>query len=434
MLLVVGLNYRDSHIEIREQYAPGEQCRSVAQAVLALPCVAEVFVLSTCNRTELYCLLEDELGFDLESLRPACFDAIRGEVVGAWQKTLAILPNQQHSETMFYLWGKEGLRHLTKVAAGLEAMILGEPQILGQVKAAVRDAVEWGCMGVGFQRILNPIFELAKQVRSTTDIGRCPVTFASATYQLASQIFTDLEKCHVLFIGAGEMVELVCRHFYHQRTRRLSVANRTVSKADRFVLDFGATPYGLADIPQCLLDVDIVVSCTGSALPILQQESVKKALSHRRQKPMFLADLAVPRDICDTVADLDNAFLYTVDDIHQVLNAYKGKRVDAAESAYGIISDGIDKIVAQHRIIAISPIIQQFRQDCETLRLQALADGRRQLMKGEDPFDVLDSLSRQLTKRLIHKPTTGLRSLAAQGDLDQINIVKEIFGVAKNEH
>jgi glutamyl-tRNA reductase len=440
VLLVVGLNYQESHIEIREKYAPGDLIHTFTQSILSLQWVAEVFVLSTCNRTEIYCLLSPDLGYDLESPEPETFVHFQKQLVQIWQKSLDIPQILNSSgaidgpKTMFYLWGKECLKHLTKVAAGLEAMILGEPQILGQVKASVRDAVDWGCVGPGFQKILNPVFELAKLVRSSTDIGRCPVTFASATYQLASQIFSNLEECHVLFIGAGEMIELVCRHFFHQRTSQLSVANRTLARTDRFVSDFGAKPYRLEDIPNLMPSVDIVVSCTGSPHRVLESDVVKKALSKRRQKPIFLADLAVPRDICESVSDLENAFLYTVDDIHQVLDSYKGKRVDAAESAYNIINDGVDQIITQHRVQALSPLIKEYRQDCEAMRLQALAESRRQLMRGDDPFAVLEILSRSLTKRLMHKPTKGLRSLAASGDSSQVNVVKEAFGIVKQDH
>ncbi len=429
MLLVIGLNYQDSHIEIREKYAPGDNCQLLTEAVVGLPWVSEAFVLSTCNRTEIYCLVAPELGADLESTQPGEFIFYQKQLMQTWQKTLQLTQNLKGPETMFHLWGKDSLKHLTKVAIGLEAMILGEPQIFGQVKAAVRCAIEWGCVGAGFQCLLNPLFELAKFVRSQTDIGRCPMTFASATYQLAGQIFSNLEKCHVLFIGAGEMIELVCRHFYHQRTYKLSVANRTLARTERFVSDFGVKPYRLDDVPELISQVDIVVSCTGSTHRILDGEVVQQALASRRHSPIFFVDLAVPRDICDSVSSLENAFLYTVDDIHQLLNDFKGKRVDAAESAYHLIHDGVDQIVAQYRVKALSPVIQQFRQECESLRLQALAESRRQLMRGEDPFEVLEGFSRNLTKRLMHKPTKGLRTLAEQGDSSQVNVVKEIFGV-----
>lgn len=429
MLLAVGLNYQKSHIEVREAYAPNDRCQALTQAIASLAFVDEVFILSTCNRTEIYCLVSSDIMSTLDEGRPASAEACLQQLINLWHTTLGVAEAPRSMTSMFDLWGRDGLEHLVKVAAGLEAMILGEPQILGQVKAAVKNAAEWGTLGTGLQKLLNPVFELAKHVRSSTAIGRSPITFASATYQLASQIFTDLEKCHILLIGAGEMIELVCRHFYHQRSLRLSIANRSNERTARFVSDFGAIAHPLSAIPDLMTSADVIIACTGSSQPLILAEDVKKALQRRKQKPIFIADLAVPRDVQPSVGELDNAFLYTVDDIHQMLHMSKEKRVDAAEAAYQVIQNGMETMLVQHRIQQLSPLITQYREEAETIRQSALADARRLLMRNEDPYAVLEHLSQILTKRLIHKPTKGLRSIASKGSSEQVSTVTHVLGL-----
>lgn len=437
MLFVVGLNHHQSPLEIRERYTPGDRLPALLTSLGTLEGIHELFVLSTCNRTEIYCLLESHIQtFALDEVStPASLLSLYHGIRGVWEQTLDITPVQSKEASLFHVAGRAAYEHLAKVAAGLEAMILGEPQILGQVKSAYKQAQDLDACGPGMQKVLNPLFELVKKVRTTTEIGHSPVSFASATFQLAEQIFSDAKKSRILFIGAGEMIELVCRHFYHNGVKNITVANRSLERINPMISDFGVKAHTLDELASLLPHADIIVASTGSREALVNKKDVSHALKERRHQPMLFVDLAVPRDIAANVSDLDNAFVYTVDDIHQVISKHQAQRLTAAEEAHRIIQDGVEHILHQQRIQHFAPVIQEYREEAEKIRVDVLAEARRRLMKGDDQYEVLDALSKMLMKRLIHHPTKGLRTIASEGGDTDISLAKQLLGLqSPQEH
>ena len=427
MLFVVGLNYHQSALDVRELYAPGDQCKTLSKTLIDHPLIAEVFVLSTCNRAELYCLLNTKIGLDE-------MDQVYVSVRAQWEKVLQVPTDRSGDGAMFHIYGRSALEHFARVASGLEAMILGEPQILGQVKAAFRQAQDWGVAGVGMLNVINPLFELVKQVRTSTEIGYSSVSFASTIYRLATQIFSDVNTSQVLFIGAGEMIELVCRYFFHHKAQYIRVANRSLERIQPLISDYGVQAFTLEELPRLLCNADIVVSCTGSSNILVSRQDVELALKTRRSKPIFFADLAVPRDIDPRISEFENAFIYSVDDIHNVISKNQDQKLDAADKAHKLIEEGVEAILNLTLVQSIAPLIHQYRGDAEQIRVQLVVEARRKLIRGDDPHDVLEAMSRTLTNRLIHRPTKGLRSIAMQGEDGQVLLAKQLLGFQPGEH
>ncbi|MHB0777013.1 glutamyl-tRNA reductase [Halomonas sp. WWR20] len=393
-LLALGINHKTAAVEVREQVAfTPTQLESALAQLKSLPHVQEAAVLSTCNRTELYCVTDNQ-----------------GERhILDWLSRFHRLPVEQLMHCAYHYLDGEAARHLMRVAAGLDSMVLGEPQILGQLKDAYQVARTHAGLGGELERLFQHTFSVAKQVRTETGIGENPVSVAYAAVSLASRIFDDFSRARALLIGAGETIELVARHLGEAGIRSLTVANRTRERAERLAQELGAEAIELADIPHALERADIVISSTASALPILGKGMVERALKVRRHRPMFMVDIAVPRDIEPQVGELDDVFLYSVDDLQEVIEENRRHREVAAQQAESLIELGVGHWLHERRVRGAGDLIRRYREQAEELRATAEAQALAQLARGDDPEKVLKRLTRQLTNKLVHGPTQRLR-------------------------
>nr|WP_086430583.1 glutamyl-tRNA reductase [Neisseria meningitidis] len=407
-LTAVGLNHQTAPLSIREKLAFAAACLPEAVRNLARSKAAtEAVILSTCNRTELYCVGDSE-------------EIIR------WLADYHSLPIEEISPYLYTLGMQETVRHAFRVACGLDSMVLGEPQILGQIKDAVRVAQEQESMGKKLNALFQKTFSVAKEVRTDTAVGENSVSMASASVKLAEQIFPDIGDLNVLFIGAGEMIELVATYFAAKSPRLMTVANRTLARAQELCdkLGVNAEPCLLSDLPAILHDYDVVVSSTASQLPIVGKGMVERALKQRQSMPLFMLDLAVPRDIEAEVGDLNDAYLYTVDDMVNIVQSGKEARQKAAAAAETLVSEKVAEFVRQQQGRQSVPLIKALRDEGEKARKQVLENAMKQLAKGATAEEVLERLSVQLTNKLLHSPTQTLNK-AGEEDKDLVHAVAQ---------
>ncbi|HGH0218604.1 TPA: glutamyl-tRNA reductase [Neisseria meningitidis] len=413
-LTAVGLNHQTAPLSIREKLAFAAACLPEAVRNLARSKAAtEAVILSTCNRTELYCVGDSE-------------EIIR------WLADYHSLPIEEISPYLYTLGMQETVRHAFRVACGLDSMVLGEPQILGQIKDAVRVAQEQESMGKKLNALFQKTFSVAKEVRTDTAVGENSVSMASASVKLAEQIFPDIGDLNVLFIGAGEMIELVATYFAAKSPRLMTVANRTLARAQELCdkLGVNAEPCLLSDLPAILHDYDVVVSSTASQLPIVGKGMVERALKQRQSMPLFMLDLAVPRDIEAEVGDLNDAYLYTVDDMVNIVQSGKEARQKAAAAAETLVSEKVAEFVRQQQGRQSVPLIKALRDEGEKARKQVLENAMKQLAKGATTEEVLERLSVQLTNKLLHSPTQTLNK-AGEEDKDLVHAVAQIYHLDK---
>lgn len=413
-LTAVGLNHQTAPLSIREKLAFAAACLPEAVRNLARSNAAtEAVILSTCNRTELYCVGDSE-------------EIIR------WLADYHSLPIEEISPYLYTLGMQETVRHAFRVACGLDSMVLGEPQILGQIKDAVRVAQEQESMGKKLNALFQKTFSVAKEVRTDTAVGENSVSMASASVKLAEQIFPDIGDLNVLFIGAGEMIELVATYFAAKNPRLMTVANRTLARAQELCDKLGVNtePCLLSDLPAILHDYDVVVSSTASQLPIVGKGMVERALKQRQSMPLFMLDLAVPRDIEAEVGDLNDAYLYTVDDMVNIVQSGKEARQKAAAAAETLVSEKVAEFVRQQHGRQSVPLIKALRDEGEKARKQVLENAMKQLAKGATAEEVLERLSVQLTNKLLHSPTQTLNK-AGEEDKDLVHAVAQIYHLDK---
>ncbi|WP_215407358.1 glutamyl-tRNA reductase [Janthinobacterium sp. JC611] len=405
-LLAVGLNHTTAPVSLREQlaFAP-EQLGSAVMAArtwfqrIDLRDNDEAAILSTCNRTELYAA----------SHVPNPLDA------GA--HFLADYHKLNYSELrphLYMLPQHDAVRHTFRVASGLDSMVLGETQILGQIKDAIRTADEAGGLGTYLHQLFQRSFSVAKEVRSSTEIGAHSVSMAAAAVRLSQRIFDKIAEQNVLFIGAGEMIELCATHFAAQNPKSITIANRTMERGEELAHRFNGKAIRLADLPEQLHQFDIVISCTASSLPLLGLGLVERAIKARRHKPMFMVDLAVPRDIEAEVGRLNDVFLYTVDDLGKVVQTGLESRQAAVAQAETIIETRVQSFMSWVDDRAMVPVIQHLHENSESLRLMEVERARKMLAKGADIDAVLEALSKGLTAKFLHGPQQALHH--AQGD------------------
>jgi glutamyl-tRNA reductase len=404
-VLTLGLNHTTAPLDVRGRFAFAPEqvqgsLRTLTQRLArATP---EVALLSTCNRTELY-------------LAADAHDA--GALVQPATEWLAAQGGVSAGQLGGWTYAAENraaARHAFRVAAGLDSMVLGEPQILGQMKQAVREADEAGTLGTTLHQLFQRSFSVAKEVRTSTEIGSHSVSMAAAAVRLASQLFEDLREQRVLFVGAGEMIELVATHFAAKQPKSMTLANRTLERGEALAVRFGGTAIRLADLPERLHGFDIVVSCTASTLPLIGLGAVERALKARRRRPMFMVDLAVPRDIEPEVAKLADVYLYTVDDLSSLVQTAGEKRQAAVEQAEAIIDAGVQSFAHWLDQRATVPLIQALNKQADAWREAELARARKALARGDDAQAVLDALARGLTHKLLHGTYAELN--AADGD------------------
>ena len=371
----------------------------------------EVSILSTCNRTELYC------STNLEGTR-ALLDWL-GNYHGLQPDALA--------QCSYAHWDEEAARHMMRVASGLDSLVLGEPQILGQLKSAHAVAQEQGLLGAELGRLFQQTFSIAKRVRTDTAIGENPVSVAYAAVSLAQHIFADLSESRALLIGAGETIELVARHLANAGVKQMTVANRTLNRAVALAKEFDGDAILLGDIPDALSDADIVIASTASQLPILGKGAVEAALKKRKHAPIFMVDIAVPRDIEPQVGELEDVYLYTVDDLKEVIEENQRSRENAAREAEEIIEAGSHEFMRQLRSLLAVDTVTALRRQAENTRDQELDKALRQLRNGKSAEDVLTQLARGLTNKMLHQPTTQLRKASAEGRPEVLSVVQELY-------
>jgi glutamyl-tRNA reductase len=400
-ILTLGLNHQTAPLELREKVSfPGDTLRAALSDLRGRlqSLLPESAILSTCNRTEIYCAT------------PEIGDA--RAALSAW-----LAERQQAHELSRHLYALpdgEAVRHAFRVASGLDSMVLGEPQILGQMKDAVRTAQEIGALGSHLHQLFQRSFSVAKEVRSATEIGAHSVSMAAAAVRLAKRIFEDLKESRVLFIGAGEMIELCVTHFAAQHPRQIVIANRSAERAQRLAQQFGADTMPLADLPGRLEAFDIVVSCTASTLPIVGLGMVERARRARKRRPIFMVDLAVPRDIEAEVAQLGDVYLYTVDDLGRQVAEGRENRRAAVAQAEAIIETRVDSFMQWLVSRKTVPAIRSLHERGEALKAVELDRARRLLASGQDPARVLDSLAHALTAKFLHGPTRLLHGSAQE--------------------
>ena len=384
----LGLNHTTAPLDLRGRFAFAiEQIEPTLLALRrALVRTPEAALISTCNRTEIYCAGEQA---ELEGTL-------------AWlAESGGVAPTALRSHT-YALQDGLAARHAFRVASGLDSMVLGEPQILGQFKDAVRAAEAAGTLGSTLSQMFQRSFAVAKEVRSSTEIGAHSISMAAAAVRLSGQLFEDLGKVNILFVGAGEMIDLCATHFAAKTPKRMVIANRTLERGEKLASRFGGEVMHLAEVPERLHEFDAVVSCTASTLPIIGLGAVERALKQRRRRPMFMVDLAVPRDIEPEVKALDDVYLYTVDDLAGVVQTGQANRRAAVAQAETIVDAGVQSFmqwVAQRNAV---PLIQQLQAQADEWRAIEIARARKLLAKGDDVEAVLEALSRGLTQKMLH--------------------------------
>jgi glutamyl-tRNA reductase len=411
-LLALGLNHKTAPIDIRERLSFGPDIvvgalRSLAEQAGA----GEAVIVSTCNRTEIYCA-----GDDLD-----------GDGLRHWMSRFHGLEAGLANPYLYAYRDKEAVSHLFEVASGLDSMILGEPQILGQVKSAFQTAQNAGAVGKLLGRLFQCTFALAKQVRTDTAIGSSPVSVAFAAVTLARQIFADLSAQTALLIGAGETIELAARHLHQHGLGRMIVANRTVERAHGLAAQFDGYAIALTEIPAHLPEADIVISSTASPLPILGKGTVESALKKRRHRPVFMVDIAVPRDIEAEVAQLEDVYLYTVDDLEEVIQENLRSRQEAAEQAREIIETHAAEFMGWLRSLDALSVIQDFRNRAEAIRDEVLDKALRQVGAGKSPEEALQFLANTLTNKLLHAPSAQLRAAGSNGQTQLLEAASTLF-------
>lgn len=409
-LTAVGLNHQTAPLSIREKLAfPADNLAQALDSLIGSQAAREAVILSTCNRTELYCVGDAERII---------------EWLAAYQGL-----NQRDIRPFLYTLGcSDTVRHAFRVACGLDSMVLGEPQILGQIKDALRAAQEHETVDTWLNTLFQKTFSVAKEIRSGTAVGSNSVSMAAASIKMAERVFPDIAKLNVLFVGAGEMIELVATYFAAKNPRLMTVANRTLPRAQELCAKLGvnAEPCLLSDLHGMLHDYDVVVSSTASPLPVIGKGMIESALKQRGGKPLFMLDLAVPRDIEAEAAELDGVFLYTVDDMAGVVENGKEARRKAAAEAERMVEEKVAEFVEWQKSRANVPLIRALRDEGERARRHVLENAMRQLAKGSPAEEVLERLSVQLTNKLLHSPTRTLNHSGRSGK-ELVDAVARIY-------
>lgn len=409
-----GINHKTAPVHIRENIVFNDDVLPSALASITQHAsVVEAVILSTCNRTEVYCYLDDE----------------SDNVIGPWLHQFHHQAENTLDEFLYCHQGDDAINHLFSVACGLDSMMLGEPQILGQIKTAYSHALNHGCLQKVLGRLFQHAFTVAKQVRTDTAIGNSPVSVAFAAVSLAKQIFSKLSDSTALLIGAGETIELAARHLRDNGVGRIIIANRTIERAHNLAMTVEGYAISLSEMPAHLAEADIVISSTASQLPILGKGAVERALKQRKRRPMFMVDIAVPRDIEPEVANLEDAYLYCVDDLHDIIDENLQSRREAAQQAEEIIDTQVEYFMAWVRTQDAVPIITAIRERAESESEHLLNKAKKQLEQGQPAEQVVSELARTLTKKLLHEPSRQLRQSGSDSDNNLIEAARSLFNI-----
>ena len=407
-LFILGLNHTTAPVEIREQIIfEGEDVARALQQVVALDGISEAVVLSTCNRTEFYGLeswLDRDQSLD-EAARGSLFSRARDDAI----------------------------RHLFRVGCGLDSMVLGEPQILGQLKDAFRAAEQAGTVGPQLTKLFHHTFSVAKKVRTDTEIGSHPVSVAYAAVNLANQFFANFSQHTALLIGAGQTIELVARHLAAKDIGRLFVANRDVERARRLAGLFDGFALPLSELDGTLQEADILISSTASPEPVVTYEQMQHAVQARRRRPVFAVDIAVPRDLEPEIGELADVYLYSIDDLDRVIDQGQSSREAAAQDANRILDEETRRYLNMQRARQIAPLITELRDQGDAMREAVLDQARRRLAKGADSDEVLEYVTASLLKKLLHLPSVRLREAAENADAELVAAARKLFGLERNK-
>ncbi|NOQ90051.1 MAG: glutamyl-tRNA reductase [Gammaproteobacteria bacterium] len=411
-LITLGINHKTAPLDLRERLAFTPQ--TLPEALLSLKKLAhieEASILSTCNRTELYCVTSKD----------------DDQAIIQWFSQFHGVDKSHIKEHIYLHAHEETVRHAMEVASGLDSMVLGEPQIAGQMKTAYATANENGTIGPLLGKLFQRAFAVSKQVRTDTDIGSSPVSVAFAAVSLAKQIFGDLKQTTVLLVGAGETIELATRHLHSQGVRKIIIANRSVERAQKLADEFHGEAISLQHISDHLHRSDIVISSTASPLPIIGKGTVERALKQRRHEPIFMVDLAVPRDVEPEVNDLDDVYLYSVDDLQSVIEENMENRLQAAEQAHEIIDTQVSQFLEWQRSLDAVDVIAEIRQNTQDITADVLKKAKKQLAAGQNADEILNFLANTLTNKFLHQPCIKLRQACQDERDDVLDIAKSLF-------
>jgi glutamyl-tRNA reductase len=409
-LHVLGINHHSAPLEVRERLAfPPETQADALTSLAARPGVTEAVLVSTCNRTEIYCRADDS------------------EAVRAWLKDEAARSGLDIEGHLYAHSESAAIRHAFRVASGLDSMVLGEPQILGQVKQSVRTAEHCGTLGSTLNRLFQQTFSVAKEVRTQTAIGAQSISMSAAALKLAQNLFGDISRTKMLLIGVGEMVELAATYFVAQGPQSVVVANRTLARGEAFAERFNGTAIALEQLPERLHEFDVVITGTASTLPILSKGAFERALKSRRRRPMFVVDFAVPRDVEPDASDLEDLFLYTIDDLGTIVQEGVGQRQAAVTEAEAIVDRQVEAFKAWLAARGAVPTIVQLRARADEYRAAELAKAKIRLARGEDPAKVLEGLANGLVNKILHHPTQALNRAAESERESLVRAVEILF-------
>lgn len=416
-LVVIGINHRTAPVDIREKVVfAGDELPQALRELTTVAGVRESLIVSTCNRTELYCLTDGDGAVSEQALI---------QWLIGWHDLAA--HDLDINQCLYRLQGTGAIQHVFAVACGLDSLVLGEPQILGQLKDAYRAAFEHKVTGPYLNRMMQTAFSVAKRVRTQTRIGASAVSVASAAVALARTVFERFSDHTALLVGAGETIALAARHLHANGLRRLIVANRSIDRAQELASEFNGFAIGLDAIPAHLPEADIVISSTASPTPVITFEAVKAAVRTRRHKPIFMVDIAVPRDIEAEVASIEDIYLFTIDDLQNVVNENMESRREAARDASEMISAEIAQFEQQLKTLDAVPAIRQLRNEADAVKAQTAEQARRMLAAGRDPREVIEFLAATLTNRLLHGPSQRLREAAERGDVELLEAARALF-------
>ena len=412
-LQILGLNHNTAPVEIREQVVfAGDEVGRALTRLAQMDGVDEAILLSTCNRTEFYVITSDAGREELQ----------------AWIHDERNL-DPAYGDSLFAADGDDAIRHIFRVACGLDSMVLGEPQILGQLKDAYREGQQAGTVGQQLSLLFQHTFSVAKKVRTDTEIGLNAVSVASAAVSLAQQFFAGFKQHTALLVGAGVTIELVAKHLTSKNLGRLFVANRDVDRARRLASKFGGFAVPLSELDGTLPEADILITSTSSSEPIIERSQMQAAMATRKRKPIFAVDIAVPRDIAADVAELDDIYLYTIDDLDKVIQEGQTNREAAAVDANRILDDEIARYLNIERAKQVSPVITALRDQARSIRDDVLREAQRRLDKGVDQREVIEFATASLMKKLLHNPSVRLREAGEASEEELIEATRTLFGL-----
>tara|TARA_B100001758_G_C18415740_1_gene619485 strand:- start:4069 stop:5331 length:1263 start_codon:yes stop_codon:yes gene_type:complete len=418
-LVTIGMNHNTASLDIREKFAVDkDESHRILKKLHSMPLINEVFLLSTCNRTELYCEMDN-----IEYINN----------ISEWllkQKGLSV---KDFKKNLYSFSESTVVKHALNVASGLDSMVIGEPQILGQLKDAFNEATEAGTIGKNLDRLFQYAFSAAKEVRTDTKIGTNSLSIANVAVSLTDQFYDDLSDKNALLIGAGETIYIAAKNLKKKNIKNIFIANRTIENAEIVAKDISATPISLKDMPSKLKDSDIIISAVSTNVPLIGKGAIETALKYRKHQPIYMVDLGVPRNIETEVKHLSDVFLYTLDNIQELVNQnYKARKESVADANY-IVDTKVEEYMNWRNAQSAFSVIKLYRDDCEIIRTECLEKSISQLKSGKDPKTIIEQLSLNLTSKLSHKPTLALNKAGQTNNRKLINLVCDIFLINKKK-